>query len=51
MWNYRCEIYTEAIARVIHYVWSDVELTREQVREKLRDEFGSDVEIFTIDYD
>ena len=49
MWNYRCEIYTEAIARVIANVMSHVELTEEQVREKLRDEYGSDVVIYSIE--
>ena len=51
MWNYRCEIYTEFTARVIATVWSDVELTEEQVREKLRDEYGSDVVIYSIGND
>jgi len=49
MWNYRCEIYTEFTARVIANVLSEVELTEEQVREKLRDEYGSDVVIYSIE--
>ena len=48
MWNYSCEIYTEFTARVIANVLSDVELTEEQVREKLRDEYGSDVVIYSM---
>ena len=48
MWNYSCEIYTEFTARVIAHVWSDVELTEEQVREKIRDEYGSDVVIYSM---
>lgn len=48
MWNYSCEIYTEFTARVIATVWSDVELTEEQVREKIRDEYGNDVVIYSM---
>ena len=51
MWNYRCEIYTETISVVIANVMSHVELTEEQVREKLRDEYGSDVVIYSIGND
>ena len=48
MWNYRCSIYTETTSAVLSYVWSDVELTEEQVREKIRDEYGDDVVIYSM---
>ena len=49
MWNYRCSIYTETVSVVIANIMSHVELTEEQVREKLRDEYGSDVVIYSIE--
>ena len=48
MWIYRAEIYTEITARVIDSVQSDVELTEEQVREKLKEKHGDDVTIYTM---
>ena len=49
MWNYRCSIYTETVSVIIANIMSHVELTEEQVREKLRDEYGSDVVIYSIE--
>ena len=49
MWNYRCSIYNETVTSVIAYVMSHIELTEEQIREKLRDEYGSDVVIYSIE--